>query len=125
MGRVADPRLPAQWRRRIERQRRSGLSIGEFCRREGVSAGSFHQWKRRLEADASKGRLRDHGGAERSASATERSPAGGGFIQVPVAAASAIEVQFADGTRVRLPTDNLAVLSTALKTLQNSQSAGG
>ncbi len=44
MGRVANPKLASLWRDRVERQRRSGLSILEYCRREGFSAGSFYAW---------------------------------------------------------------------------------
>ena len=56
MGRVANPKLASLWRERVERQRRSGLSILEYCRREGFSAGSFHAWKRRLRGVAFDGR---------------------------------------------------------------------
>jgi putative transposase len=38
------------WRERIARQARSGLSVGEFCRRAGVSAWSFYRWRLRLRA---------------------------------------------------------------------------
>jgi len=48
MGRVANPKLASLWRDRVELQRRSGLSVLEYCRREGFSAGSFYAWKRRL-----------------------------------------------------------------------------
>ena len=36
------------WRERVVRQRRSGLSVQEFCDREGVSAWSLYRWKRRV-----------------------------------------------------------------------------
>jgi transposase-like protein len=32
----------------LEEQRRGGESIQRFCRRRGLSAASFHYWKRRL-----------------------------------------------------------------------------
>lgn len=46
MGRVAG--LALAWERRIEKQRRSRLSIAEFCSQEGVSTASFYAWRRRL-----------------------------------------------------------------------------
>ena len=46
--RKADPALANAWRARIERQRRSGMTIAAFCAREGVSTNSFHQWKRKF-----------------------------------------------------------------------------
>jgi hypothetical protein len=37
------------WRERLVRFQDSGLTIGAFCEREGVSVSSFHAWKRRLK----------------------------------------------------------------------------
>ena len=48
MPRHADPALEASWRRRLRRQPDSGLTIQQFCQREGVSTAAFHAWKRRL-----------------------------------------------------------------------------
>jgi len=42
----------------------------------------------------------------------------GGFVQVPLAVESAIEVRFADGTVVSVPTEHLAVTLTLLKASQ-------
>ena len=38
----------AFWRLAFEEQRRSGLSIQAFCRREGLSPASFYGWRREL-----------------------------------------------------------------------------
>lgn len=38
----------AYWRRLVERQAKSGLSIVRFCEREDVSTASFYNWRRRL-----------------------------------------------------------------------------
>jgi hypothetical protein len=48
MARPTNQVLWDQWRRRIEEQRASGLSIVEFCRREQISSHRFHAWKRKL-----------------------------------------------------------------------------
>src|SRR5437868_1656281 len=48
MPRTADPALEALWRRRLRQQPQSGLTIQQFCKREGVSTAAFHAWKRRL-----------------------------------------------------------------------------
>lgn len=37
------------WRERLLQFPDSGLTIGAFCEREGVSVSSFHAWKRRLK----------------------------------------------------------------------------
>jgi hypothetical protein len=36
------------WRERLVRFQDSGLTIGAFCEREGVSVSNFQAWKRRL-----------------------------------------------------------------------------
>ena len=45
----ASPAVAARWEDRVARQRASGLSVAEFCRREGVHPVSFYGWRRRLE----------------------------------------------------------------------------
>ncbi len=122
MGRVASPELASLWRERVERQRRSGLSIVEYCRREKVSAANFHAWKRRLRGSRSsverKSATRGQRGGTR-----ELSPRGG-FVQFPLTVEATIEVRFADGTVVSLPSGNLAALAVTLRTLQASRLEG-
>jgi hypothetical protein len=45
--------LAADWRRRVDRWRSSGLTITEFCQRERVSPASFFQWRKRLNRPVS------------------------------------------------------------------------
>jgi len=42
------------WRRQVERQQRSHLSVAEFCRRHGINQVTFYSWRRRF-SDASAG----------------------------------------------------------------------
>jgi transposase-like protein len=42
----------ARWRRIIDEQERSGLSVAAYCRREQVAASSLFSWKRRLKREA-------------------------------------------------------------------------
>jgi transposase-like protein len=37
------------WRRQIQRQDESRLTVADFCRRLGVSPVTFYAWKRRLQ----------------------------------------------------------------------------
>jgi transposase len=41
-----------RWAERLERFRRSGQTIAQFCAAEGVSPPSFYVWKRTLASDA-------------------------------------------------------------------------
>ena len=50
MARPKDLGLEHTWRLRLRRQATGGLSILDFCRREGVSTASFYAWRRRLIA---------------------------------------------------------------------------
>ena len=49
MARPKDPELDRVWRQRIRRQASSGLSMAEFCRRQGISPRLFYAWRDRLE----------------------------------------------------------------------------
>lgn len=121
MGRVANRELASLWRDRVEGQRRSGLSILEYCRREGFSVGSYYAWKRRLGEP----RLRERKSKTRGQPRASRGPSPrGGFVQFPLTVESMIDVRFADGTLVSMPSENLAALAVTLKTLQASQLGG-
>ena len=113
MGRVADPKLAAVWRRRVERQAGSGLSVAEYCGRERFSTASFYAWKRRLRI------RRAAAGKQVQHQVSKGRALTGGFVQVPLTVNAAIEVCFMDGTTMRVPTDHL---SATLKLLRTSQS---
>lgn len=126
MGRTSSPELAALWRGRLEGQPKSGLSIAAYCRREKISEGSFHFWKRRLRAPRMSGPKRTPtstaspgGPRERSRRLPER------FLQVPLSVSRSIEVHFPDGTRVQVPVDCLDALSVTVQALQSAQREGG
>jgi transposase-like protein len=141
MTRKVNQVLWDQWRQRVKRQRESGLSIVEFCRREKVSPPSFHAWKRKLcQRGSARRASRETAGARRSgnrrglvtprreprrAVAEATVPAGSaGFLELPVAAVRPspfIEVALADGTVVRLPQQNLAALVALLRVLRGDR----
>src|SRR5689334_9463333 len=50
-GRRPDPATHHLWQQRLDRFRTSGLTVADFCEREGVSTASFYAWRRRLLAD--------------------------------------------------------------------------
>ena len=50
MARPKDPQLERLWHRRLARHSTGGLSVAEFCSREGITVPSFYYWRRRLAA---------------------------------------------------------------------------
>jgi hypothetical protein len=40
-----------QWRERIAEQKRSGLSVKQFCKQRGLTEYSFYTWRKRLRKE--------------------------------------------------------------------------
>jgi len=127
MAQESNGQLRATWRNRIERQRRSGQTITQFCKKEGVSTPSYHYWKRKLQ---DKQPIRQKkASTERKAKPAKRhqakaasSSANPPFVQFPMPARGCpwIEMVLSEGTIVRLPEQNLAALKTVLGVLGNN-----
>jgi hypothetical protein len=47
-GRQTNPDLERTWRDRVARWKVSGLSVRDFCTREGLPEPSFYSWRRSL-----------------------------------------------------------------------------
>jgi hypothetical protein len=85
------------WRGVLARQRRSGLSIRQFCLREGFSEPSFYWWRRALARPT----------ARTTRAASRLRPPAVQFAPVTLSPAShnaAYEVVFSDGVRVLVHT---------------------
>ena len=141
MARKVNQVLWDQWRQRMERQRESGLSIAEFCRRENLPRQGFHVWKRKLRPAKSARRAsvraaqpqrlrRGQGIAApprrpRQATAKVAMPLRPAeFLQLPLTAAQGnpwIELALADGTILRLPQQNLVALIATLRVLRGER----
>ena len=77
-----------QWAKLIEAQRRSALTVVEFCRRRGIAKATFWYWRKRLVS------------AARNESGTELAQQ---FLPVPIVASVAEHIEVSVGTmRVRL-----------------------
>ena len=50
-GRRPDPATHHLGQQRLDRFRKSGLAVADFCEREGISTASFYAWRRRLQGD--------------------------------------------------------------------------
>ena len=48
-GKPRDERKEQLWRQRLRDWQSSGLSIGVFCARRGLSQASFYAWRRELQ----------------------------------------------------------------------------
>ena len=125
-------KLRETWRKRIERQRQSGLAVGEFCGREGVSPASFYLWKRKLHGSGPAPRKRP---AARRAAAPSKVPRRKGstasgpaaFVQIPCPPRPGspwIEVALAEGTIIRIPQQNLRAVQTILRALAGPGATG-
>jgi hypothetical protein len=130
--------LLTQWRERLKRQSESGLTIEAFCEKEGVSTSMFYAWKRNLQGSVStptaselvdtaprSGKQRGKGlRRQRSQVAPASKPATKHpqeFLQLPMRSVRSIpwiELTLVDGTVVRIPQENLAALTTVLRTLR-------
>ena len=98
MARTPDLQLHALWRERLRRHVDGGLTIAQFCAREGLSTATFHAWKRRLRLNELAGSL----------PAPSASPA---FLPVTVRLTepshddpSPIVADLPNGIRIRIPT---------------------
>lgn len=141
MSRRVNQVLWDQWRRRIDRQQASGLSIAEFCRREDVPRQGFHVWRRKLRSTASARRALGEAARPqrlrrgRAIAIPQRRPRratakaamplpSAEFLQLPLTTAPGspwIELALADGTILRLPQQNLAALIAALRVLRGER----
>jgi transposase-like protein len=110
------------WRRRIERQRRSGRTVQAFCLDEGIAPAAFYYWKRALRCDLAGAGARSRA-IEREAVADaavrvdDRGDAGsgrfgaGGFLPLTVladgdnGASAALEIEFSQGVRLHVRAD--------------------
>lgn len=94
-----DSRKALEWRRRLERFQGAHQSIAGFCRKEGVSAPSFYQWRKRL--------------AQQSRS-TEEAP---GFRPVRLVSSASVAVELPGGTQLSVPTSDPEALRLVIETL--------
>jgi transposase-like protein len=87
-----------EWQDRLESQQKSGLSVEEFCRQEGVPKSTFYRWANQLR-DGNPQTLLTAAKARMQAD-----PHRANFLPIALQA-SPIEIEFPNGTMVRLPLD--------------------
>lgn len=52
-------RSAQQWEEMMERYERSGMSVAEFCAKEGVVLSTFHRWRAQLRGERALGATAD------------------------------------------------------------------
>ncbi|MHB1670422.1 IS66 family insertion sequence element accessory protein TnpA [Thiomonas sp.] len=85
------------WRALFDRFAQAGLTVEEFCRREGVCRSSFRRWRTRLLGAPRKG----------PAAAPKTPPPGPAFVDLGAIGGSAarafeLSLELGDGIRLRL-----------------------
>jgi hypothetical protein len=106
----------AAWGERLRRYKLSGLTVAQFCRREGVSVPSFYQWRQRLAAAsplARSTRSSRRAGSDRPAA----------FQQVLLAGAGVVAIELPSGVRVELPADRLPLVRAVLADLLEAETS--
>jgi hypothetical protein len=109
MASSLDSRKAREWQRRMTRFEEARQSVAEFCRKEGVSAPSFYQWRKRL--------------TQRPRPAEEAA----GFRPVRLVGAAGVAAQLPGGTQLHIPTSDRRALRLVIDTLArvDAQHAGG
>ena len=86
-----------EWKKRLEHQRGSGLSVAAWCKKHGIRENQYHYWRRAVERPAV--------------------PAEGGHF-AQVGASEAVELQIGEKIRLKIPADfDSATLTRLLEVL--------
>jgi hypothetical protein len=116
----------AEWRARLARFTRAGVSVVSFCSDEGVSTPAFYAWRRRL--DHGTGQLADTADAHQTrhgpfAAVRVRDTA----VQEVAAGGSQVTVWLRGGTRLQVPLTDPCVAGTVLGAIlhADAEAAGG
>ena len=123
MSRGSNPAKVQQWTDRLERYQKSGQTVARFCQKEGISAPSFYQWKKKLAGGPNASRARLIAGSTRQpVQPTQRqgesTPTSSGFQSVELlpAASSATTIRLPHGIEIELGSD-LRVIDSLVKQL--------
>lgn len=122
MARRASEAKRSEWVARVSRQASSGQSVSAFCKKELVSESNFYHWMRRLKDDRGSTRSSSKRVGSTRASATRQ------FVQLhtaPIAGSAPVEFTMANGTLIRIPSDQVAAVEVVAKAFAARCNASG
>lgn len=97
MARQQDQRKLAEWRQRLQRFEKSGLTVARFCARERVSVPTFWYWRRKQDGVAAVSRL-----------------APGVFSPVEVVGGRSVSLRLPSGAVLEIPEDRPDLVRVAI-----------
>lgn len=87
------------WKKRFEQQSVSGLSIAQWCKRQGLRVNQFYYWRKRL----------DNGGLVESSES---------FVRVGIGSSEPVELLIGEQYRLKVPANfDRAALKSLLEVL--------
>jgi hypothetical protein len=124
MGR--DPALEREWRGRLRRHEKSGLTVRAFCEQEGVSEHRFFWWRRRLKQGKSPASQQARGSRKRENAITAELKRRPSFLPVEIAGFSTepsahLEIVVDQPPRIRVaPGFDAELLRQVVRALEQS-----
>jgi hypothetical protein len=139
MARRSDSETHAEWRKRLERFARSGLTVARFCAREQVSVASFYHWRKKLGQTVSGRRTRSRLGLFRQVTVAAAppamapgtpavvrdTPAVDPVASAEVPAASDVSIHLPRGTRIDVPAAYLDAVRTVIGEVTRADRGSG
>lgn len=125
MFRGPDPVKRQQWAKRLERFGKSGQTVAQFCRAEGVAPPSFYQWKRKLGGVTKTKSANGRGRRRQSKSTRPDSSAFKPVRVTPSANLSGVTIRLSDGIVIEIGSDLKIIEKVMSQLLDQRASRGG
>ena len=99
------PEKEAYWRKMVREQRRSGITVRQFCKDHGVSEASFFSWQREIAIRdrQAAGTTANGSSSSRKKQAVPPPVSTSSFIPLRLSGASALELVHPRGHVLRIP----------------------
>ena len=107
MASRSDTKKHAEWRKRLGRFSRSGLTVARFCSGERVSVASFYYWRRKLQKAARRGRIPARPGVFRQVAVVPAPPAMLSAASAGDHGAPTVSIQLPCGTRIEFDAEHV------------------